>query len=317
MGQNAGSCCAEACCEDAEKNAFGRGVPPPVYFAEDLPEALQTTDRYVHSSFTEENSQHGPACMEVSGLASVAATSPSRSPPLREDALRRTSTPYTFTARQDRLEQEAQLYVDTEIARSVSLVSTLQGFGWLWRVRPERMSHVQLDALWKTSTEADAYDVFLSHTWATPGHLKYLSLLLSSCWHQAFLAWALAAVLVMALYVLNLLPLPLRIPRNENLVTSGEASWAPWGYLLTFAFALSGLVCAPHICSRLRQAPWCFYDVACVNQANPEHRERGIYGIGGFLTITKQLRILWSPPYLSRLWCVPFPLIQQLLLWEQ
>ncbi|CAE7439947.1 miaA, partial [Symbiodinium pilosum] len=218
MGQNAGSCCAEACCEDAEKNAFGRGVPPPVYFAEDLPEAVQTTDRYVHSSFTEENSQHGPQCMEVSGLASVAATSPSRSPPLREDAFRRTSTPYTFTARQDRLEQEAQLYVDTEIARSISLVSTLQGFGWLWRVRPERMSHVQLDALWKTSTQADAYDVFLSHTWATPGHLKYLSLLLSSCWHQVFLAWALAAVLVMALYVLNLLPLPLRVPRNENLV---------------------------------------------------------------------------------------------------
>ena len=30
----------------------------------------------------------------------------------------------------------------------------------------------------------------------------------------------------------------------------------------------------------------------------------GIYGIGGFLAVSRELRVLWSPPYLSRLWCV-------------
>ena len=29
--------------------------------------------------------------------------------------------------------------------------------------------------------------------------------------------------------------------------------------------------------------------------------ERGIYGLGGFLKVAKELRVLWSPPYLSRL----------------
>lgn len=32
--------------------------------------------------------------------------------------------------------------------------------------------------------------------------------------------------------------------------------------------------------------------------------ERGIYGIGGILSVLKELRVLWSEPYLSRLWCV-------------
>ena len=30
----------------------------------------------------------------------------------------------------------------------------------------------------------------------------------------------------------------------------------------------------------------------------------GIYGIGGFLAVSRELRVLWSPPYMSRLWCV-------------
>lgn len=33
-----------------------------------------------------------------------------------------------------------------------------------------------------------------------------------------------------------------------------------------------------------------------------ELMERGIYGLGGFLQVSKELRVLWSAPYLSRLW---------------
>ena len=33
-----------------------------------------------------------------------------------------------------------------------------------------------------------------------------------------------------------------------------------------------------------------------------ELMERGIYGLGGFLSVSKELRVLWSTPYLSRLW---------------
>ena len=33
-----------------------------------------------------------------------------------------------------------------------------------------------------------------------------------------------------------------------------------------------------------------------------ELMERGIYGLGGFLSVAQELRVLWSTPYLSRLW---------------
>lgn len=50
-------------------------------------------------------------------------------------------------------------------------------------------------------------------------------------------------------------------------------------------------------------SPLCFVDAACINQ-DPELVRRGVYGIGGFLSVTRELRVLWSEPYFSRLWCV-------------
>ena len=44
----------------------------------------------------------------------------------------------------------------------------------------------------------------------------------------------------------------------------------------------------------------CFLDVASINQSDETLKERGIYGLGGFLKASKELRIMWSPPYLSR-----------------
>lgn len=41
-----------------------------------------------------------------------------------------------------------------------------------------------------------------------------------------------------------------------------------------------------------------------IDQSDPEKIEEGIYGIGGFLSVSRELQVLWSPPYLSRLWCV-------------
>ena len=38
-----------------------------------------------------------------------------------------------------------------------------------------------------------------------------------------------------------------------------------------------------------------------IHQADPELMQRGIYGLGGFLKASSEMRILWSPPYLSRL----------------
>lgn len=42
--------------------------------------------------------------------------------------------------------------------------------------------------------------------------------------------------------------------------------------------------------------------VVSIHQTDSALMERGIYGLGGFLKVAKELRVLWSPPYLSRLW---------------
>eukprot|EP00913_Durusdinium_trenchii_P006785 g6377.t1 len=44
--------------------------------------------------------------------------------------------------------------------------------------------------------------------------------------------------------------------------------------------------------------------MVCIDQTDSELKERGVYGIGGWLSVSTELRILWSPPYFSRLWCV-------------
>ena len=85
---------------------------------------------------------------------------------------------------------------------------------------------------------------------------------------------------------------------------SVDVPCGPWILLSTFLSAICGLFCAPYLASCSGRTSRCFYDAACVNQVDPVQRERGIYGIGGFLALSGQLWILWSPPYLSRLWCV-------------
>ena len=36
------------------------------------------------------------------------------------------------------------------------------------------MNQAQFVDLWARSAEADAFDAFISHTWATPGYQKFL-----------------------------------------------------------------------------------------------------------------------------------------------
>ena len=55
----------------------------------------------------------------------------------------------------------------------------------------------------------------------------------------------------------------------------------------------------------------CFIDAACVHQADETLMKRGIHGIGGFLLVSKELRIIWSPVYLTRLWCAALLEIQE------
>jgi len=48
-------------------------------------------------------------------------------------------------------------------------------------------------------------------------------------------------------------------------------------------------LCLPESCTT---SPTCFLDVVSIHQTDTELMERGIYGLGGFLKVSKQLRAL-------------------------
>ncbi|CAE7422055.1 unnamed protein product [Symbiodinium sp. CCMP2456] len=199
-----------------------------------------------------------------------------------------------------RLEQSAHLALDDEIARAVPLPTTLRAFGYLWRLRPNKMSQDELLKLWQYSKKANSFDAFVSHTWWTPGYQKFISLLLRSYWHYAVVAMIATSVVIMIMYRLDILPMPLRFASPFRLFPK-TVPCGPWATLFAFIISLFALLCAPFLPC---QSFDIFFDAACIHQTDPVMRERGIYGIGGYLTVSKELRILWSVPYLTRLWCI-------------
>ena len=80
----------------------------------------------------------------------------------------------------------------------------------------------------------------------------------------------------------------------------------PWVMIFGSFGIILGLLLSPY-CPRCKPSDMCFIDAACVHQTDPNLMKRGIHGIGGFLLVSKELRIIWSPVYLTRLWCAPCP----------
>ena len=109
----------------------------------------------------------------------------------------------------------------------------------------------------------------------------------------------LAAVLCHA----DILPMPLKyLPGPESLPE--VCPLGPWVLIFGSFGTVLGLLLSPY-CPRCKPNDMCFIDAACVHQTDPNLMKRGIHGIGGFLLVSKELRIIWSPIYLTRLWCVP------------
>lgn len=193
--------------------------------------------------------------------------------------------------------------VDQEIIRGISLSKSLQWGGRLWRRSPLDMTEQERQNLWNHSTPADHFDVFLSHTWLTPGRRKVVSLLLQSGWKVALLGWFCGVGLAEILIFSEILPLPFTL-EVDMFAFKGTVSFAFWPMLGGFLGVLSGLILSPYIRPLVPRKQICFLDVVSIHQTDQELMERGIYGLGGFLSVSKELRVLWSSPYLSRLWCV-------------
>ena len=100
----------------------------------------------------------------------------------------------------------------------------------------------------------------------------------------------------------GILPMPLIYPISSA-GFSAECPWGPWALIFGPCGLILGLMLSPYL--PRWTSDLCFIDAACIHQENMALKHRGIRGIGGFLLVSRQLRILWSHAYLSRLWCAP------------
>ena len=137
------------------------------------------------------------------------------------------------------------------------------------------------------------FDQFLSHSWKTPGYQKLLAFLLQIGWPYGCLGWSIGTTIAVLLRLMELFETPWRmcfkiagqeviLHTNLCILTAGAM-----GQLL-------GLACSPYL---QRKKTMCFLDIACVHQGNGDLLRRGISNIGGCLSVSKELRLLYHPTY--------------------
>ena len=156
--------------------------------------------------------------------------------------------------------------------------------------------------LWEHSRPCQEIDYFMSHTWWTPGWLKYVSLVLRSGRTYGAVGGLLVLMVTFVLTLAGALPSE-HVYKTSILGWEGEVLIGPWCPIVG---PLAGLVCiinSPALPSLWRQ-PIVFLDWLCINQMDPLIRDEGIHSLGGFLAHSRELHILWSRPYFGRLWCI-------------
>mmetsp|Transcript_21028 Transcript_21028/g.49340 ORF Transcript_21028/g.49340 Transcript_21028/m.49340 type:complete len:631 (-) Transcript_21028:259-2151(-) len=208
-----------------------------------------------------------------------------------------------------RMRKEQSFEVDQDLLRGLSLRSTLQGLGWMWRLSPREVSPSAWQRLQRKSKPVQSLDMFISHTWKTGGIPKMLALFLSSGWRFALLAWLVAQLLSTMIYLAcpDCIITPFTF-KASVLDFEGYCPLAPWMIVAGIVGTVFGFLSAPYFpfqkFGASSSGDMCFVDIACIHQKDSDLKQRGIYSIGGFLKRARELRVLWTPPYLSRMWCI-------------
>uniref|UniRef100_A0A7S0A022 Uncharacterized protein n=1 Tax=Pyrodinium bahamense TaxID=73915 RepID=A0A7S0A022_9DINO len=85
---------------------------------------------------------------------------------------------------------------------------------------------------------------------------------------------------------------------------SGQVHWGMWCTLIGPAVGLMFIFSSPAFPRFCGHDPVVFLDVACICQTDDTLKAAGIHALGGLLRRSRELHIMWSPEYFSRLWCV-------------
>jgi len=189
-----------------------------------------------------------------------------------------------------------ELEVDMNLMRGLSLRQSLHTFGILWLVSPETRYPCRVE-----THPVPKFDVFVSHTWRTPGRWKILCLMYQTGWELAFFLQTLVATVLLVLGLNGTLPLPTTTTIAGIPPEQYEAS--PWMRASSLPTMILGLCIAPYV-GDLFNKQVAFIDMASIDQTDPVQKEQGISHIAGFLKKSDELQVMWSVDYLSRLWCV-------------
>eukprot|EP00929_Paragymnodinium_shiwhaense_P029313 TRINITY_DN16822_c0_g1_i1.p1 TRINITY_DN16822_c0_g1~~TRINITY_DN16822_c0_g1_i1.p1 ORF type:complete len:585 (-),score=24.09 TRINITY_DN16822_c0_g1_i1:139-1893(-) len=172
-------------------------------------------------------------------------------------------------------------HIDRGLLRAVSATEVLSGFG---RHFSSNAGTAEQHALSQPSEEMDA---FLSHDWRTTRLQKVLSLCFFFNVRGAFIASCVLA-------------LPLAYIGSSPALSSVRGELAKLGCPLIYFIAL---FFGQRLSTACRSPCKVFLDKLCIHQTDEQLKTEGILGLAGFLRASRQLVVLWSPRYFSRLWC--------------
>ena len=169
------------------------------------------------------------------------------------------------------------------------------------RTAEDELTFSQRAQLLSNSKPVEQVDLFLSHTWLTAGRWKFICLLIRQGWHYVLLAWAVGTALGVALCISHVLPMPITF-QFARFGFDGVVPMSFWGTLGGFLASIFTLVLFP--CFPSRKPDVSFIDYLCISQTDEDLQQQGIQNIGGFLQAAAELQVLWSEPFLTRLWCL-------------
>eukprot|EP00746_Dinoflagellata_sp_MGD_P014946 gnl/MRDRNA2_/MRDRNA2_133031_c0_seq1.p1 gnl/MRDRNA2_/MRDRNA2_133031_c0~~gnl/MRDRNA2_/MRDRNA2_133031_c0_seq1.p1 ORF type:complete len:543 (-),score=66.86 gnl/MRDRNA2_/MRDRNA2_133031_c0_seq1:99-1727(-) len=218
-----------------------------------------------------------------------------------------------FSAHVDRKFPELLKHVSTlqldianayrHILRSTTCAILLHGFGK--HFEPGIISGQDLEDLYGWSNETQAFDDFISHSWRASRWDKYLWLTVIYNARPATWCSLVAGLVTAVLFILEILPETTRIMHST---AKAEFRFAPWVFLIgmiVFIVVLLKWQCVVRLLAKLGfKQREVFFDRICISQKDEELKKLGIRAIGGFLANSRRMVILWSPEYLTRLWCV-------------
>ena len=181
--------------------------------------------------------------------------------------------------------RELRTELEPELLRGVPLDVVLSS--WARHFRPPDPGMFQVDhANYDLSKQLDYYDEFLSHDWETSRWYKLCTMMMIYNSRAAFWCTCFASIAVGILSAMKMIP-------NEL--------WTQLSVLAVYPFVLCFW---QRIRSIFARPMMVFLDKLCIAQHDEELKQKGIFGLAGFLDHSRQLTIFWSHRYFSRLWCL-------------